>query len=1083
MDIFKKFTLLTFSLVAITALADAPGDEVDSADSNDDVVETTVASEETASSSAGMQTAVDAGDGDVENVVVTGSKFEISQYKTSQPVTIISGEEIQRRGFTNAAAALFDLPQISVSASTAGDQEGLQAGQRIANNFGLGSGRTLTLIDGKRFISSSPLGLYGGTATGSVDLNNIPVTLIKRIEVVSAGGSAVYGSDAIAGVVNYVIDREYTGFDVQANYSQAYLGDIQDYDGNKSITLTMGGEFNEGRGHLSIALQRDTQEEINFGQLDRYRDCNEDVIRTRTFAEGKAYQQQYFNSSMTLPYGDRPQGEIGMCSNLRILPFEGAPMDWYGAYPRGQYLFTPEGEIIPHDVGTYTGSSFFYRGGNQLSSDNGETVQAALERENLAAFLTYELTDNVNLKIDVFRNDQFSEESGDGTPGPYLYWGFGGDVDGGYYNNPFLPCDYAYFGQSAIDFCKGNIYKDSRYGGQGGILLAKTGRDLYRNGSPEVMTDTTVDSLTAKLDGTFELANRQMTWEAGFSKGEAFSINTTYDINRERWVMAMDVGINPTTGEIDCKMNYVDGYLGITYSSLSNPYFSPTSGYQPQGFGSAGLPGDCSPYNPLGYNPGQTEAMDYILVPQVRRAENNQTIHFASLAGTLYTLPAGDIKFNVGVEQREETLEFWSDAAQNMKLTRSSVQPNNYAAYDTDETYIELSIPVISESMGLTFGGYGIQELRIDFARREIDNTFSGEYTVEAENIYWQISDDLALRGGTQNAVRTPDLQSVFGPQATTYRTANDPCDYRYIDGGIYPDVRRANCEAESWWTTGWQSQIVNRTEEGISGGNPNLLNELGDSTTLGIIFTPDYDFIPGSLSVAFDVVTIDIIDVVSSFTVSQNMAGCYDYADKPAKFCNTFTRVLDQADTNNGKYELGDVNSFLVGPNNVGVRNFETHIISMDHTMDTAWGELSSRFRGYHQQIFESAPTGNPEDLEDFTGQYSEPEWLYDFTIGLERDKHAIFYQIDGRSGGYIEKFQNEEQPDKYLDFNGNPIREFEGWWTDAISYGYRPNEKMAVAVNLTNPFDLDGDEDRFPAEVNLRLSQTLSVGFRYSF
>ena len=1083
MDIFKKFTLLTFSLVAISAFADAPGDEVDSDESSDDVVETTVASEETSASSAGMQTAVDAGDGDVENVVVTGSKFEISQYKTSQPVTIISGEEINRRGFTNAAAALFDLPQISVSASTAGDQEGLQAGQRIANNFGLGSGRTLTLIDGKRFISSSPLGLYGGTATGSVDLNNIPVTLIKRIEVVSAGGSAVYGSDAIAGVVNYVIDREYTGFDVQANYSQAYLGDIQDYDGNKSITLTMGGEFNDGRGHLSIALQRDTQEEINYGQLDRFRDCNEDVIRTRTYAEGKAYQQQYFNSSMTLPYGDRPQGEIGMCSVLRILPFEGSPMDWYGAFPRGQYLFTPEGEIIPHDVGTFTGSSFFYRGGNQMASDNGETVQAALERENMAAFLTYELTDNVNLKIDVFRNDQFSEESGDGTPGPYLYWGFGGDVDGGYYNNPFLPCDYPYFAQSAIDFCKGNVYKNSRYGGQEGILLAKTGRDLYRNGSPEVMTDTSVDSLTAKLDGTFELANREMTWEAGFSKGEAFSINTTFDINRERWVMAMDVGINPTTGEIDCKMNYIDGYLGITYSSLQNPYFSSTSGYQPQGFGSAGLPGDCRPYNPLGYNPGQTEAMDYILVPQVRRAENNQTIHFASLAGTLYTLPAGDIKFNVGVEQREEVLEFWSDAAQNMKLTRSSVQPNNKAAYDTDETYIELSIPVVDESMGLTFGGYGIQELRIDFARREIDNTFSGEYTVEAENIYWQISDDLALRGGTQNAVRTPDLQSVFGPQATTYRTAQDPCDYRYIDGGIYPDVRRANCEAEPWWTTGWQSQIVNRTEEGISGGNPNLLNELGDSTTIGLIFTPDYDFIPGSLSLAFDVVTIDIIDVVSSFTVSQNMAGCYDYADKPAKFCNTFTRVLDQADTNNGKYNLGDVNSFLVGPNNVGVRNFETHIISMDHTMDTAWGELSTRFRGYHQQIFESAPTGNPEDLEDFTGQYSEPEWLYDFTIGLERDKHAIFYQIDGRSGGYIEKFQNEEQPDKYLDFNGNPIREFEGWWTDAISYGYRPNEKMAVAVNLSNPFDLDGGEDRFPAEVNLRLSQTLSVGFRYSF
>jgi iron complex outermembrane receptor protein len=148
--------------------------------------------------------------------------------------------------------------------------------------------------------------------------------------------------------------------------------------------------------------------------------------------------------------------------------------------------------------------------------------------------------------------------------------------------------------------------------------------------------------------------------------------------------------------------------------------------------------------------------MEYILVNQVRRSENNQTIHFASLSGSLYTLPAGDIKFNLGVESREEVLEFWSDSAQNMKLTRSSVQPNNKAGYETDESYVELSIPVVDESMGLTFNGYGIQELRLDVSRREIDNTFSGEYTVQAENIYWQISDDLALRGGTQNAVRTP---------------------------------------------------------------------------------------------------------------------------------------------------------------------------------------------------------------------------------------------------------------------------------------------------------------------------------------
>jgi hypothetical protein len=75
------------------------------------------------------------------------------------------------------------------------------------------------------------------------------------------------------------------------------------------------------------------------------------------------------------------------------------------------------------------------------------------------------------------------------------------------------------------------------------------------------------------------------------------------------------------------------------------------------------------------------------------------------------------------------------------------------------------------------------------------------------------------------------------------------------------------------------------------------------------------------------------------------------------------------------------------------------------------------------------------------------------------------------------------EDQADKYIGLNGQPIVEWDGYWTDAVSYGYTPSDNMAIAVNLTNPFDLDGDEDRFPIERNLRLSQTLSVGFRYSF
>jgi hypothetical protein len=158
--------------------------------------------------------------------------------------------------------------------------------------------------------------------------------------------------------------------------------------------------------------------------------------------------------------------------------------------------------------------------------------------------------------------------------------------------------------------------------------------------------------------------------------------------------------------------------------------------------------------------------------------------------------------------------------------------------------------------------------------------------------------------------------------------------------------------------------------------------------------------------------------------------------------------------------------------------------VINIDHQIETQWGDLSTRFRGYHQQKFDSAPTADPDDLQDYTGDWSEPEWLYDVTIGLSTDKHSVFYQVDGRSGGDIDKFQNmETQADKYIGLNGEVITEWDGYWTDSIAYLYTPTDNTSVVVNLSNPFDLDGDESRFPAEQNFRLSQTLNIGLRHKF
>ena len=1078
-----KFFAIFFAFFSLTIVADNPVDPDETATETVEMSETT--------ESTPMTTAVDEGDGDIENVVVTGSKFEISQYKTSQPITVITGDEIKRRGFTNAASAVFDLPSVFVTASTSGEQTGLVSGQRIANNFGLGSGRTLTLIDGRRFISGQPLSSYNSASTGAVDLNNIPTRLIKRIEVQSAGGSAVYGSDAIAGVINYVMDREYTGFGVDYNFSKSYLGDSENVDGDHALALTFGGDFDDGKGHIVVAIQRDEQEEIQYGQLDRFRDCNERIVQTRTFAAGKTYQRGYYSPDMVWPNATVPQSEIGLCTVLHYLPFEGAAMDprnfssrlvnWNGpAYDvPGYYQFTPSGDLVVQDRGTSYGSGFFGYGGSGLASDNSETVRASLERTNLSVFLTYDITDNTKFKLDVYSNSSESQESGDSTGGPYFYDGFGGDLDGGYANYPFYECTHPYFSAATTAFCN-SLWPESTPAAQRGFTIRKTLRDLYTNPRGQLTSNvSSTDSYYIGFEGTFELRGNEMDWDVGYSHGAVDTFSAGEDIIRERLVTATDVGINPATGEIDCKMNYVANYLGLTYGA-ANPY--DTANYHPVGFGSAGLPGDCIPYNPIGYNPNSPAAA-YVMTDVRREVHNTQDIIYAELSGVLGSIPAGDLLFSAGIENREESLQFVGSSVQNLLLTRSTPIVDNVNTYDTNERYVEFSVPLVDDEMGLTFKGWGIKELRLDASYREIDNSFSGVYSVDAANIYMQISESVALRGGTQSAVRTPSLLDVFEPSRVSYERANDPCDFRYIDQGIDPVMRRANCEAEPWFVDPFDSKVVNRTATGRSGGNPNLLNELGDTTTIGLIYQPTGDWIKGDLSVGVDLVTIEITDTVEEFSVTQNMNACYDYAAQEDKYCNTFTRLTDPAGVD-ANTALGDVIDFILAKNNVGVRNFETYIINIDYNIETAVGEFGYRFRGYNQQKFESAPTADPDDLRDFTGDVSEPELIYDMMFTFNKNKWGVYYMMDGQTGGYINILQDfENQPDRYLDLQGNPITKFKGYFTDSVAVTYEIGEETFVSVNLTNPFDLQGDESRFDKERGFKLSQSLNVGISHKF
>ncbi|MBW8810555.1 MAG: TonB-dependent receptor plug domain-containing protein, partial [Lysobacter sp.] len=155
---------------------------------------------------------------DLDRMVVTGSRIRRAGFDTLEPATVVTKQYISDRGLTNVADALNEIPGFGAGITPEGNQSGFGTGVNFVNRFGLGSNRTLVLVNGRRYVSSSPTTLFGPAAPGvQVDLNAIPTAMVERIENVAIGGAPTYGSDAIAGVVNVILRKNYEGVEFGAN--------------------------------------------------------------------------------------------------------------------------------------------------------------------------------------------------------------------------------------------------------------------------------------------------------------------------------------------------------------------------------------------------------------------------------------------------------------------------------------------------------------------------------------------------------------------------------------------------------------------------------------------------------------------------------------------------------------------------------------------------------------------------------------------------------------------------------------------------------------------------------------------------
>ncbi len=203
---------------------------------------------------------------EVQEVIVTGSRIARSEGAQAAPLVALPSEEFVLSGTSNVESILNTLPQLVPGLTSASGSITEGNGTASADLRGLGGNRTLVLVNGRRWLFAD--------AQQLADLNTIPQALVKRVEVVTGGSSAVYGSDAIAGVVNFVLDDSFEGFEVSAKTGQTFRGDGEELD----VNVTSGGAFAEGRGHAVFALNYFDRAGVRAGARSYSRDELAEVI-------------------------------------------------------------------------------------------------------------------------------------------------------------------------------------------------------------------------------------------------------------------------------------------------------------------------------------------------------------------------------------------------------------------------------------------------------------------------------------------------------------------------------------------------------------------------------------------------------------------------------------------------------------------------------------------------------------------------------------------------------------------------------------------------------------------------------------
>ncbi|MGH8144696.1 MAG: TonB-dependent receptor domain-containing protein [Rhodanobacteraceae bacterium] len=750
-------------------------------------------------------------------VIVTGSHIPLSQLVTSQPVLKISHQEIENSGVKSVGEFLDNMTSVGFVQGAASGAFYANGTEQVDLRY-LGSNRLLVLLNGKRMPSS-----FGG----SVDLNQIPISIVDRIEVLQDGASAVYGADAIAGVINIITKKTFKGAQLTAYYGINNGPKSDKWDGQtENVDLTLGRSGK--KGHILMDVS--------------YRKVNAIPALNREFStspaafghsrggvatpEGTFFFWAPTDGDPTQP-GNSPAAYTGLTSAQ-------CP-DSQTTDAAGNTVYIPYCSLAKTPLTSGTSGADFHPFSDKdrnIAGSQSIPITVNQKIKNVYVEGSYDITPSITFDMSALYNDRQTDRP--------------------------LDADLMFFTRTGLDIgpnANGNPF---------GFRLV--------NGSP-VQVGTTPSGAPVVLDAGTLQAIYRTTDEAGIRVGFDDATSERFEAGFKgqfatgsiSWLWNADYIY--ASNKVKLGETNLDSNLGM--SLATDPNCSTIPGCVPLNlFGGQGVDGTGT-WTPdmVGYTMRKVAvtALDH---------KDVRVLDAGITTGNLFSLPAGGVGFAFGVQRRNISGASIPPGLYVPNRREATVPEPLSGAYDIKSAYAEFNVPLLAN---LPFVKY----LSADIASRYEDYSTFGSTVKSRIGLLYQPVKDVAIRAGYAEGFRAADLSELFSPPSISYPYVTDPCS-NYGAAGT-PAAQVSNCKA-----AGVPASYTQGTGQvtGIYSGNVNLLPETSKSKTLGVVYSPSW--FPG-FNASLDYYHIALTQEIASFNPQQILDYCYKQG--LPQFCSLIQR------------------------------------------------------------------------------------------------------------------------------------------------------------------------------------------------